>query len=264
MLTQWAHIAHRVGFITHALNARPNACPSSFSFRRYHGILSSMSHIPEDAHQPNHPHPLLVGPRNKMRLVHLCLFLPPSLTLEMGRQGNLPSDLELSSRDLGHHLNPGLSESCNFNLQKHLLLVFQGFLSPSSRQSLVLFWPCLFLQRGNSKNNQKCCGTIPRLEHRFGHYFVPRFLNGRDSTQNDFMKCIFGLPGFSRNVRQVIMPRGDGRKVILPSQMSTAKAIESDPDFSHTRHFHNHFTSVLGHSRNDTVIDWQLQSLVCE
>ena len=42
--------------------------------------------------------------------------VPPTQFNLGNGQGNLPSDFVLSSRDLGR-LNPGLSESCNFNLQ---------------------------------------------------------------------------------------------------------------------------------------------------
>ena len=48
------------------------------------------------------------------------------------------------------------------------------------------------------------------------------------------------------------MPREDGRKAILPSQVSAVLAIESDPSRSHAGHFHNHFASALGHSANVT------------
>ena len=184
----------------------------------------------------------------------------PSTQFNLGNgQGNLPSALELTSRDLGR-LNPGLSESCNFNLQTSPSY-FKVFYH-RHRDSPLFYFNHVYFYREEKINDQKYYGIIPRLERRFGHYFVDSFSNGRDSFNNDFMKIIFGLPFFSNKVGQVIMPRGDGRKVILPSQISTVKAIESGPDFSHTTHFHNHFTSVLGHSRNDTVIDWQLKSLV--
>lgn len=177
--------------------------------------------------------------------------------------GNLPSDFVLSSRDLGR-LNPGLSESCNFDLQA----------SPSQfkvyyhrdRNSPLFYFSRVNFYRQEKINGQSYCAINPRLERNFGHFGrtaqLDSYSNGQDYSQNDFMKSVLGFSGFSPVIGQVIMPRGDGRKVILPSQMSTVQAIELDPNRSHTRHFHNHFTSVLGHSANETVIDWQVKSLI--
>ena len=172
-------------------------------------------------------------------------------------QGNLPpSSSELTSRELGR-LNPGLFDSDGCYLETSPVY-FKVTYVANPDSPLVYYSDVEFKFLGNHADSPRLFETpCPHLDRTFGaRHLLDCYSSGAD-RDNRFLRDVVGSRGYSS---QVIMPRLDGKKAILPSQMSTLAAIEAHG--SHTRHHHNHYTSVLGHSANDTVIDWQLKSLV--
>lgn len=210
-----------------------------------------MSFLFEGAHPPICPRPLHVGLRHKTS--HQSAPGPsvpaPPTQLNLGNgQGNLPSDFVLSSRDLGR-LNPGLSESCNFNFFcKRLLPIFKAHCH--RRRSSPLFASshvCQALQRAKNKWSETPRHQSPRLVRQFGSFGSTSQMDscssGQDCSQSAFTKSALGFSELSpvQLVRQSCQEKMEERqsfpaKCLLCWQLSLIQVGLTLDTFTTTLH----------------------------